>query len=87
MEEYTEKYITFTVPTEKQVTKKLQKIYVTLYSLLIAQNLWQARYQIFLIIYLKEIIELNVNEDMRIKTLKDMELHVSIATVSLIYKL
>ena len=44
--------------------KKLQKIYLTYYSLLIVQDLWQARYQILLIIFLKEFIELNVNMDM-----------------------
>ena len=47
--------------------KKLQKIYLTFYSLLIAQDLWQASYQILLIIYLKEFIELIVNRDMMIK--------------------
>ena len=41
--------------------KKLQKIHLTYYNLLIAQNLWQARYQIFSIIYLKGFIELNTN--------------------------
>ena len=44
--ENTEKYITFTVPIEKKLQElikmeKLQKIYLTYYSLLIAQNLWQ----------------------------------------------
>ena len=48
--ETTEKYITFTFPIEIEVTridkieKKLQKIYPTYYSLLIAQNLWQTHY-------------------------------------------
>ena len=41
--------------------KKLQKIYLTYYSLLIVQDLWEAHYQIWLIIYLKDFIELNVN--------------------------
>ena len=50
--ENTEKYITFTVPIEREVTrtdkmeKKLQKIYVTYYSLLTAQDLWQGFYPI-----------------------------------------
>ena len=45
-------HISFTVPIEKEVTridkmeKTLQKICLTYYSLLIAQNLWQARYQV-----------------------------------------
>ena len=62
-----EKCITFTVPLEKEVKKidkmekKLQKIYITCYSLLLAQDVWQAHYQILLIIYLKGFIELNVN--------------------------
>ena len=58
--ENSEKYITFTVLIEKKVTridkngKKIQKIYLTNYNLLIAQDLWQAHYQILLIIFLKE---------------------------------
>ena len=43
--------------------KKLQKIYHTYYNLLIVLNLWQAHLQILLIIYMKEFIELNVNQD------------------------
>ena len=50
--EKTEKYINFTVSIEKEVTridkmeKKLWKIYITYYNLLITQDLWQAYYQI-----------------------------------------
>ena len=47
--------------------KKLQKIYLTYYDLLIAQDLWQAHYQILSIFFLKEFIELKVNTDMMIK--------------------
>ena len=60
--ENSEKYITFTVLIEKKVTridkngKKIQKIYLTNYNLLIAQDLWQAHYQILLTIFLKEFI-------------------------------
>ena len=60
--ENSEKFITFTVLIEKKVTridkngKKIQKIYLTNYNLLIAQDLWQAHYQILLIIFLKEFI-------------------------------
>ena len=48
----TEKSITFSVPTGKEVTKidkmekKLQKIYLTYYNLLTMQDLWQTYYQI-----------------------------------------
>ena len=44
--------------------KKLQKIYLTYYNLLIVQDLLQAHYRILSIIFLKEFIELNVNLDM-----------------------
>ena len=61
--------------------KKLQKIYLTYYNLLMAPALWQGHYQILTIIFLKEFIELNVNTDMMIKNLKLLELNLSIATV------
>ena len=83
----TEIYITFTVPIEKEVTKlikmlkKLQKIYLPYYNFLIVQDLWQAHYQIFSIIFLKEFIELNVNLDTVIKNVKHVKLNISIATV------
>ena len=44
-----------------KMKKKLQKIYLIYYSLLIAQDLWQVHYQILLIIYPKDLTELNVN--------------------------
>ena len=50
--------------------KKLQKIYLTYYNLLIAQDLWQAHYQILSIIFLKEFVESNENSDMMIKIVK-----------------
>ena len=65
-----------------KMEKKLQKIYPTYYNLLIAQDLWQAHYQI-LSIFLKEFIKLNVNLDTMIKNVKHVELNISIATVSL----
>ena len=40
---------------------KSQKIYLTYSSLLRAQDLWQAHYQVLSIIFLKEWIELNEN--------------------------
>ena len=69
--ENTEKYITFTVPIEKKLEelikmqKKLQKIHLTCYNLLIAQ----AHYQIRSIIFLKELIKLNENTDTMIKNI------------------
>ena len=47
--------------------KQLQKIYLTNYNLLIAQDLQHAPHQISLLIFLKEIIELNLNLDMMIQ--------------------
>ena len=87
--ENAEKYITFTVPIEKEVTRinkngeEIKKMYVVYYNLLIAQDLWQAHYQILPIIFLKEFIELNVNTDMMIKNVRLAELKKSIATVFL----
>ena len=58
----------------------LQKIYLTYYSLLIVQDLWQAHYvsKILSVIFLKEFIGLNVNTKMMIKNLKLRELDISI---------
>ena len=61
--------------------EKLQKIYLTYYNLLIMQDLWQAHYQIFLIIFLKEFLELNVNSDIAMKNVKIAQLNMGIATV------
>ena len=63
--------------------KKLQKIYLTDYNLLIMQDLWQAHCQILSIIFLKEFIKLNVNTDTKIKNVKLAELNISIVTVFL----
>ena len=63
--------------------KKLQKLYLTYYDLLVVQDLWQAHYQILSIIFLKEFIELSINTDTIIKNVKLMELNISIMTVSL----
>ena len=67
--ENTEKYITFTVPIEKEVIRidknegKITKIYLTYYSLLIAQDFCQIYiinlyYQILTTIFRKEYIEI-----------------------------
>ena len=63
--------------------KKLQKIYLRYYNLFIAQDLWQARYQILSTIFLKEFIELSINKDMMIKIVKLLESNICIATVFL----
>ena len=42
---------------------KLQKIYLTYYSLLIVQDLWQGHHQILPITFLKEFIKLNINSN------------------------
>ena len=55
--------------------KKLRKIDLTYYNSLIAQDFWQALYQILSIIFLKEFIELNENSDTIIKNVKHVELN------------
>ena len=61
---------------EKQ---NVQKLYRTYYNLLIAQNLWQAHYQVLSIVFLKEFKALNVNTDMMIKIVKLAETIIIIA--------
>ena len=56
-------------------------MYLAYYNLLIAQDLLEAHYRIFSIMFLKEFIELNVNLDMMTENVKLMELNMSIATV------
>ena len=51
------------------------------YNLLIVQDLWQVLYQILLIIFLIDFIELNGNSDTMIKNVKRLELNISIETV------
>ena len=63
--------------------KKLQKLCLTYYNLLIVQGFWQVHYQILPIIFLNEFSELNVNMDMMIKSVKLVELNISVATVFL----
>ena len=57
--------------------KKLQKIYLTYYNLLIVQDLWQPHYQILSIIFLKEFIELNKNLNTMIKNVRLVELSIN----------
>ena len=58
-----EKEVTRTDKTGEEITKNTYRNY----NLLIAQDIWQAHYQILPIIFLKEFIELNVNTDIMIK--------------------
>ena len=64
-----------------KMQKKLEKIYLTYYNLLIAQDMWQAHYQILSIIFLQEFIELIVNTDIMIKNVKLEELNITTVTV------
>ena len=63
--------------------KKLQNPYLADYSLLIAQDLWQAHYQVLLIIWLNEFIKLNVNTNTMMKNVKPVELNTKVAIVFL----
>ena len=68
--------------------RKLQKMYLTYYNrprprLLIDQYLCQAHYQILLMIFLKEFIELKCKFGYNDKKIKLMKLNISIATVFL----
>ena len=63
--------------------KKLQKICLKCYNLLIAQDLWQAYYQVLSIIFLTKFIELNENLDVMINKAKLLQLNITIATVFL----
>ena len=61
--------------------KKLQKIYLKNYNLLLAQDLWQAHYQVLSIIFLTEFIELNLSMHITIKNMRPVELSISNATL------
>ena len=50
--------------------KKLQKVYLTCFNLLIAKDLWQADHEILSIIFMKGIIKFNINTSVMIKTVK-----------------
>ena len=75
----TEKYITFTVPIEKEDTridKNGEEITKNISNIL--QFVDSAK-----LIFLMEFIELSVNSDMTIKNVKHVELNMSITTVFL----
>ena len=57
--------------------KKLKKIYLTYYNLLIAHDLWQPHYQIL------SIILSIINTVTKMKNVKLVELNISIGTVFL----
>ena len=63
--------------------KKLQKIYLTYYNLLIVQDLLQVHYQILPIIFLMGFLKLNVNTDTMTKNAKLADLNVDIVSVFL----
>ena len=63
------------------MVKKLQKIHLKYYNLLIAQDFWQDHYQVLLIIFLKEVIKLNVISGTMIKNVKHAESNINIGTV------
>ena len=60
----------------------MQKSYPMDYNLLMDEDLWQAGCQIFLIILLKEFIDLNVNIGVIIKNVKYVELSTRIVSLS-----
>ena len=49
---------------------KMKEVLFTYYNLLIAEELWQAHYQILPIIFLREFVELNVHSDTMLKNVK-----------------
>ena len=66
-----------------KVEKKSQKLYLTNYNFLIAQDFWQAHYQTWLIVLLKEFIKLNVYMDRIIKNAKQVGLNTNIVSAVL----
>ena len=59
----------------------MKEVLFTYYNLLIAEELWQAHYQILSITFLRKFVELNVHSDTMLKNVKHVELNMSIATV------
>ena len=75
--------MTFTVPVEKEATridKVAKEISKTISYRLQFIDLWQAHYQILLIILLKDFIRLNVKKNMILKNVKLAELNGKIST-------
>ena len=63
--------------------EKSQKSFLTNYNLLTVQVLWQAHYQILLIILLKELIKLSVSMDIIMRYVKHAELNTKIVRAAL----
>ena len=63
--------------------KILEKTYLTSSNLLTAQDLWQARYEIFSIILLKQFIKLNDNNMIIVLLPKHLELSTKIESAIL----
>ena len=63
--------------------KKLQKVCLVDYKLLLAKDFWQVHYQILLIISLKKFIKLNVNMNMMIKNVELVSLNTNIVSAFL----
>ena len=76
-----EKYKTFTVPIEKEVTRIDKNGKEITKNISYILQFIQVHYQILLIIFLKEFIELNVYSDLIMKNVKHVELNISTATV------
>ena len=84
-----EKYITFTAPTKKEVTRidkngeEITKNISYILQFIINGRFMSNSLSILSIIFLKEFIEWNVNSDMMRKNVKYVELNISTATVFL----
>ena len=89
LRENSKKYISSSVALQKEVQelikmeKKWQKPYPTDYNLLIEENFWRVHYQILWIMWMKEVITLNINMDIRIKNVKLVEFNTTTATAFL----
>ena len=56
--------------------KKLQKLYLANYNLLIAQDLWQVNDQILFITFLEEFIKFNATMEMKIQTRAELNIKI-----------
>ena len=86
-EKILKKYMTFTVPIEKEVTRidkngeEITKNISHILQFIDSARFMEVHSQIFSIIFLKEFVTLNVNLDTKIKNVIHVELNISIATV------
>ena len=85
--ENTEKYITFTVPIENEVTKidkngeEITKNMSYILQFIDSTRFMETHYQILSIIFLEEFMKLNVNTGLMKRNMKLLELHMKYATV------